>query len=203
MPFIPALNTLRLAVNYISANGETATNVMHFRYTVGAITSTAVTALFNALDAWYNTDWAPNASTSWQTDYYYAVDLTAADGAVYTRVNAISGDNALGALPAQNTLAISFRSGLSGRSRRGRLFHVGLSKDQVVGSTLASGVAASLIAAYSQLIQDASDIDWELVVASFVSNKLPRATALLTPINQVIITDPIVDSMDTRKPRDL
>ena len=203
MAFIPATNTLRLAINYISANGETATNVIHVRYTLGAITGAAVTALFNALDTWFNTSWAPNASTSWQTDLYSAVDLTAVDGPVYTRVNAISGDNTLGPLPAQNTVAISFRTGLSGRSRRGRLYHVGLSKDQVTASTLASGVAAALITAYSELVDAFIDIDWELVIASFVSNGAPRAAALLTPVNQVILSDPIVDSMDTRKPRDL
>jgi hypothetical protein len=203
MAFIPALNTLRVAVQYISDAGEDAVNVFHFRDALGAITLSRVNTLFALLDTWYTENWAPTASAHWQTDIYTAVDLTAAEGALYTHVVATSGENNLGALPAQNTVAISLRTGLSGRSRRGRLYHVGLSKDQVVNSTLASGVAASLISAYTVLLTVTGLDDWEWVVASYVSNGAPRAAALLTPITQVILTDPVVDSMDTRKPSGL
>lgn len=201
MPFVPALNTLRLAVQYISSRGENAVNVMHFQHQSGAINQTAVTSLFDALDDWYTNTWADLASNTWQTDFYSGVDLTEPEGAVYTRVSTATGGSTAQALPAQNTIAISLRTGFSGRSRRGRIYHVGLAEDMTENSTLTSAAAATAITTYTALLDAVNSEGWKLVIASFVSNGAPRTTALITPVTSVILTDVIVDSMDKRKPR--
>lgn len=200
MAFVPALNTVRLAINYISETLEVATNVLHFRYLGGAISEPAVLDLFAAVKAWQTASWAPQASEDWQTDLYEARDMTVQEGGIYTDIETIPGLYTSPALPAQNTIAISLRTGLSGRSRRGRTYHVGLTEEQVVGSRVVLATATGLAAAYTALIAAVDGDDWQWVVASYVSNGAPRATALLTPITACILTDTIVDSMDTRKP---
>lgn len=201
MAFIPALNTLRVNVGFISSAGESASNQFHFRNSNGAIANSDVQALYDVLDAWFETDWANVASNQWQTDFFSGVDLTAPDGAAYTRVATHSGDRTSPALPAQDTVAMSWRTGFSGRSRRGRTYHVGLTEDMVVHSTLQASPMAAMLEKYSLLITNVIAADWQLVIASFRANKQPRLTALLTPVTNVILTDVIVDSMDSRKPR--
>ena len=201
MPFIPALNTLRVNVGFLSSAGESGSNQFHFRNSNGAIANADVTALFDALDTFFGTYWANVASNQWQTDFYSAVDLTAAEGAAYTRVASHTGTRTSPALPAADTIAMSWRTGFSGRSRRGRTYHVGMTEDMVVHSTLQASPMAAMLSAYEELINLAVAADWQLVIASFRSNKQWRLTALLTPVTNVILTDVIVDSMDSRKPR--
>lgn len=201
MAFVPALNVLRVAVQYISSRGEDAVNVLHFRHTGGAITAPQVENLFDALDTWFSTYWADLASNTWQTDFYSAVDLTVEGGAVYSRVSTATGGSTAQALPAHDTVAVSLRSGFSGRSRRGRIYHVGLAEDMTENSTLTNAASATFITTYTALLAAAAGEGWELVIASFISNGAPRTTALITPVTNVILTDVIVDSMDKRKPR--
>lgn len=203
MPFVPALNTVRVAVKYISQWGEVANIVQHFRHAGGGVTSASVGDLFDVLDAWHTNNWSNVASTHWQTDLYTATDLTAAEGQQFSRVVTINGVNASPSMPAQNTVAVSTRTGLSGRSRRGRVFHVGMSEGMCEGSTINSGSANGIVAAYNALPGLLAPESWEWVVASFISGGFPRLSALLTPITHVILTDNIIDSMDSRKPSDL
>jgi hypothetical protein len=201
MPFVPAENTVRVAVDYISTYGERATNVQHFRNTEDPPTLVNMAALATQLEAWYENEWAPVASDDWQTDVITITSLAVEDGLQYSRAFTVNGEAAAPSLPAQDTLAMSTRTGFTGRSRRGRMYHVGLAESFVEGSTVNSTAYAALLAAYNALYVDIGVGEWQWVVASFVEDGGPRSTALVTPITSVILVDPIVDSMDTRKPR--
>jgi len=201
MPFVPALNTVRTAINFISATGEKATNVLHFRNADGAINVAAINVLHDLLEDWLTTYWAGVSSQDWQTDLFVSTDMTVPDGIQATRLVTISGTVASPSLPAQNTLAVSLRTGNTGRSRRGRVYHVGLAEQQVVGSRVNLLDATNIPAAYAQLRVVLDVGQWEWVVASYVSGGVPRETALLSRITECILTDTVVDSMDTRKPR--
>lgn len=203
MAFVPAEDVLRVAVQYISSRGENAVNVFHFKNLDTGPTSVTVPVLFDILDDWFAEDWADAVSNTWQTDFYSAVDLSVPEGAVYTRVSTATGLVSADALPAQNTVAMSWRTGFSGRSRRGRTYHVGLPETLVENSTLTSAGSATLLNSYNGLLTRLNPGDWKLVIASFVSNRAPRAAALVSQVNAVILTDVIVDSMDKRKPRSI
>lgn len=203
MPFVPALNTAQVVISYLSEWGEDAKNVMHFRHTPGAITSGAMDALKALVQAWITTDWAPTASDSWQTDLMVIRDMTLQDGMIKQYVVSDNGLDPSGGLPAQNTVAVSWRTGFAGPSRRGRTFHVGLRAADRLGSTIQPASVTTLVAAYTELINKFDGEDWEFVIASFISEGEPRVTALLTPVTHCILSDVIVDSMDSRKPRDL
>lgn len=200
MPFVPAANTIRVATRFLSVTGEQAVNVQHFQADPGPVTPASITAFLTAYKAWYSASWVNVASSSWQTDLFEVRDMTSAEGIVVSDVETITGVLAGASLPAQNTIAISTRTGLAGRSRRGRVFHVGLDEASVVGSRVVLAAATNLVDVYNGLIDALDGSGWVWVVASFVSNGAPRATALLTPITSVILTDTVVDSMDTRKP---
>lgn len=201
MPFIPALNTMRVSLNFLSSHGEAATNVIYVRDTLGAPDVARMNALIDAIEVWLNTIWDTEVSNQWQTDFISVRRMNVAEDIVATRILTVNGAHASPSLPAQDTVAISLRSGLAGRSRRGRLYHVGLREDLVNGSTLTSAATTAMVFIYMQLLGQIEGIDMQWVVASFVSGGSPRATALLTPITDIILTDPIVDSMDSRKPR--
>lgn len=203
MAFIPALNTAQAVIAYISANGEEAKNVLHFQRSTGPITEVQMDGLRDLLFAWLDTYWAGAASAQWQTDLITLRDMTVQDGMIKQYVVTVNGLDGGPAMNAATTVAMSFRTGLAGPSRRGRAYHVGLRKDGVVGSTLTSAESTALINAWSGLPVELDGSGWTWVVASYRSGGAPRATALLTPITNVILTDPIVDSMDSRKPRDL
>lgn len=203
MAFIPAVNTVQAVISYLSEYGEDAKNVQHFSRSAGPITELQMDGLFTVLTSWLTTYWAGVASDSWQTDLITLRDMTVQDGPIKQYISLVNGGNVSNDLPAQNTVAMSTRTGLAGPSRRGRMFHVGLRSAGVNGSTLLSSETTALSAAYNQLVEELDGTGWTWVVASFRSNNAPRTTALLTPITNVIITDVIVDSMDSRKPRDL
>jgi hypothetical protein len=203
MPFVPAVDTVRTAIDFLSSGGETATNVQYFRDLLGTPTAGRINALHSAISDWLSGSWANVASNQWQSDLITSRVMNTEDDIVVTSVITINGVLAAPALPAQNTIAVSTRTGLTGRSRRGRLFHVGLDETSVVNSTIQGTASANIVSAYNALVSAVAGDDWQWVVASFVGNGAPRVTALLTPITNVILTDVIIDSMDTRKPRSI
>jgi hypothetical protein len=119
---------------------------------------------------------------------------------VIDRVATVSGDETSEALPAQNTIALSWRTGFTGRSKRGRTFHVGLSEASVEGSFILTTPALATLAAYENLITLLQAAGYDLGVLSYVTAGAPRVTPLFTAYNSVIFADTIVDSMDSRKP---
>lgn len=201
MPFVPAVDTVRLAINYISETLEVGTNVLHFQNTANGVSTPTVADLLTAVKAWQTAEWADVASEDWQTDYYEVRDMTQQEGLVVQDIETIPGTLTSPSLPAQNTIAISLRTGLAGRSRRGRLYHIGIGETNAIGSRVSVAYATNLAAAYTALIATTAAVDWRWVVASYVSDGAPRTTALLTPITNCILVDTIIDSMDTRKPR--
>lgn len=201
MPFIPAENTVRTAIEYLSTYGDTAANVQHYRFDGGAPAAADIDDLHDAIKDWLTTDWGNAASNQWQTDLITSTDLTVPDGIQVTSLFTQPGYLTSPALPSQDTIAVSMRTGLSGRSRRGRNYHVGLAENQVEGSRLLLAAATNIITAWFPLIAKVQAAGWTLVIASFQANKLPRTTALLTPVTDMILTDTVIDSMDTRKPK--
>jgi len=201
MPFVPAPDTVRVAINYISETLEEATNVLHFVNTEGIVTTTSIGELLTVIKAWQAEEWAPVASEDWQTDYYEVRALETQEGIIVQDIETIPGELTSPSLPAQNTIAISLRTGLTGRSRRGRLYHVGIGETNAIGSRISVAYATNLAAAYTALRTALVPTDWRWVVASFVSEGAPRTAALLTPITNCILVDTVIDSMDTRKPR--
>jgi len=96
-------------------------------------------------------------------------------------------------------VATKFGSGLSGRSHRGRSFHIGLTDDQCVGDSLVAGMADTIRDAWIDLvgaIHD-DDIGADLVVVSYCQEKNWLSNAEVSVISE-ITTENTLDSMRTR-----
>jgi hypothetical protein len=102
-------------------------------------------------------------------------------------------------LPGNVSIAVSLRTGLTGRSARGRWFWQGLTEGQVVGNTLDSGLGLSIVAAFNNLITIINAFPSTLVIASYVSNGAPRPGGpVYFIVNTALLVDLTVDSQRGR-----
>lgn len=200
MPFIPVPLTVRLAFEYSAGPAIDAVNVLHVR-SVNPVVLGQVNDIVAAAHLWWDNELRPLQENAWRLDRIRGVDLSAPNSYEVDFGVGVSGGHNEAQMPANVTIALSLRTGLSGRSFRGRLYHVGLARDQVAGDVLATGVANDLIVAYSGLLTAFTGLDAELVVVSYVSEGAPRAEGLATPVTSITIVNQTLDHQDRRLPR--
>jgi hypothetical protein len=202
MPFVAAPGVARVAINFINAQADRATNVFHVQNdTASPWLAGDIETLIDIIETWLADEWAVVAANAWQSDNITVRALDTEEGLLVTRVATHAGDGTSQPLPSQNTIAVSMRTGLSGRSRRGRMYHVGLSEASTVGSYLDPAVGVQIVDAYQALLAAIELMPANLGVLSYVEDGAPRAVPLFTPATNFVLTDIIVDSQDRRKPR--
>jgi len=106
------------------------------------------------------------------------------------------------AAPNNCSMAVSFRTAVSGRSNRGRNYVPVLTNSQVSENLIDSSWAQDVVNAYSELLfgGGALPAGWVWVVVSRFTGGLPRTVGTFNEIFSVLVTDLIVDSMRTRLP---
>lgn len=119
----------------------------------------------------------------------------------------IAGSQPAAVAPPFNTMAVRHSTGLSGRSYRGRTYHIGMAQVWNDGDGLVTAVVANAIAAcYNLLRTNLATAGWTLCVASLYSGVemvngyrrgIPRAAGILTPI----LTSTCERGIDTRRSR--
>jgi len=204
MAFIAVPNTVRAEIRG-TLQGERVLNTLWFAK-VDEWVPAEMTALADALaDVWVE------VGLTQQSDQYtlreiYVRDYTAAVGLEYTSTAGLPAVGSIpeAALPNNVSLAVSFRSGFTGRSTRGRNFWAGLCETQVEGNTVVEGVITDITAFYTlftpEFIESTliPDITW--VVTSFISDGAPRPFGATFIINTVTCVDNVVDSQRRRLP---
>jgi hypothetical protein len=133
--------------------------------------------------------------------YVEATELSSENSFQYTYQPASPQSGAVNdaLLPNSVTLAIKFGSGLTGRSRRGRLYLVGLGEASVTGNAIAQIAADNLVGAVVdaiEAIEAAQQV--EHVVVSYCGDGAWRTSALVTPISSYAVVDLNVDSQRRR-----
>lgn len=201
MPFIPVDETARVTITYSDTAGNEFVNVIHCKSDGFGVTPAALNDLLDGIDAWLEAYWDVQANNQIRAVRLEALDLTAEDSWYISRTIDIQGLEVGNAMPPQDTVAISLRSPYSGRSRRGRLYHVGLNEAQQDGGYIDSVTLSALVTLYENLKTNITGVNWVWGVVSFVSDGVARSEGLFTAISDIIITDNIVDSMDKRKPK--
>jgi len=130
----------------------------------------------------------------------HAKDLTVAGGAEVDNTVSVgvTGGDPGASMPGNVALAVSFRTGLAGRSNRGRNYIPGVPRPWVAGNTVAGVWAGYLTTAYDSLITElvASEFTW-VVVSRFTAGAV-RALGVTNPIINSLVTDLAVDSMRRR-----
>lgn len=182
-----------------NVDASTAHNVMHFGRATD-VTAPTLELLADELETWIDVEWQPIASLVWKSVGIGMRQMKADGPAVFDKTWSYTGA-ITGAAPANNvTYAVSFRTGLGGRSYRGRAYHVGLAEADIADSYIDLTVRESIREAYETLITYAQNAGWVWGVYSKMNGGVARSEGVITPITSVITVDNILDSMRTRLP---
>lgn len=201
MTFIPVPNCAQVRFEG-RLDGQQCINDLYFRHTTGAIAAADLQGLAAALGLWYGGTLVPLLNEAYSSVAVHARDLTAAIGFTADQampaVGGVSGE----AAPNNCTMAVSFRTSLSGRSNRGRNYIPCLTNSQVNGNDIDAGFASDVVAAYSALLFGGGGVPagWVWVIVSRFTLGLPRVTGTFQEVFSVLVTDLVVDSQRRRLP---
>jgi hypothetical protein len=175
------------------------TNTFYAKFS-GAYTQSDITALAESVDAWVASDLLPVVGSSWSYDHTTVRGLTSeadfeATSGVFAGAGALTGV----AMPNNVALAIKRGTGMTGRSRRGRVYVAGwmdsmLASDNRAGDAVAGAIAAAL----NGLSAVVADVDWTEVLISRVVDGVPLEVAVAYTIVEYVVVDLVLDTMRRR-----
>lgn len=172
-------------------------NVLHFKK-AGAVASD-VSELVDEVKIQWETFIKP-IQTSVVTLAYIEGTLlnSAADVQITLPVNE-AGTGSSEALPFGSSIVIKFTAGLTGRSNRGRLYHIGLTELQTTGNTVDDAAATTIITAYENFFTAlANTTSFTHVVVSYCTAKEWRTTGATVDVLFYLLTDKNIDSQRRR-----
>lgn len=216
--FVPVANTAQFALGFIDTNKDFQENTLWIKST-SAWTQSRLTAMAAALITWWGTG---DGTHSYKSLMSKDVSLTEVDYRDHTTVSGFSGISQAGLpiagastdaqLPPGLTKSFTSRTGLAGKSFRGRLFSVGLytstMPNQETGAILGSYLT-NMVSALNSLITaiPAADAACTLVIASRFyqpggpgTPTVPRAAGVTTPVTTWGYHDSNVDFQRRRAP---
>ena len=211
MPFIPAENTAQVRINQ-RLHDQDITNTFYVQKNSEWGTADLI-ALANLVIAWWNDDLSDNLSINLGLSSVSARSMQAED-APGVEIGAPPGSAGLlpaQAMPGNVALVVKHTTGLTGRNRRGRTFVAGITEVQAEGNLIAALARDAIVVAFGELRNDLIAAGYTHVVASFydgtalvprgdgqiIKRPVPRATALLTPV-EGYIADVELDSQRKR-----
>lgn len=201
MASVPVANTAAVHVRG-ATDGQFTENILFYEFG-SAITDGDLTALVQAVAAVVLSDWVPLLSGEWVGREVYGRDLTSGSGieATDTSIFGVAGTASGGGLPNNATIALARKSGLAGRSFRGRVFWQALAtSQQSTANTLNSAVGLDIIDALNAADAAAVLLDWTPVIVSLFSGGSPRVAGVTTPITSWSLTNLVLDSRQRRLP---
>lgn len=187
MAFIPTSNCVKATVLY-SGFPKQQVNVFHFA-TAGAPTHTDFAEIADFLEDVYVEAWESLASNQVGVSGFEMRDMSVDDGIVdvIAPSTTIQGIASIPIPEVNVAYVLSWRTGLAGRSQRGRTYLPGWELDKVNGSTIASGGITALQAFGDALIAAASGAGHALQVVSFRHNNAFRTTGQKTPVTSCVV----------------
>lgn len=143
--------------------------------------------------------WIDRMGLNWQLDDVVAYDWSVEGGAFRPTDGAlpIVGVETVDELPAQVALVVSHRTGLSGRSHRGRTYLPGLTEANVDGNTVNAAALTTAALYFTDLRTALALENLDLVVYSLYHDNLPR----VDPVATAVIAQVINSRVDTQRRR--
>lgn len=199
MPFVPVINVVKVALEFALPNAQTAVNVLHFEHD-GAVALPDCVDITNLMFTWWDGNCKPLTSNQVRLDRVVATDLSVANSFQYINQPSTPDFGTLSSnvLPANVTFTTSFKTGLSGRSFRGRAYWVGLAESMVTGDIVLAASAQNIVDAWAELPATLAGTGWTHVVVSYISGGVPRSTGLPTPVILYTKFDDVVDTQRRR-----
>lgn len=202
MDFIPFEDCVKSSIEG-SVDGQQTINTLWFRSTIGPRTAIDVADLATSLRNWYSSFMCPILNEAFLGRRVTCRGMTNPNGfvAVHTMLGddgGVSGE----AAPNNCTMAVSFQTGLAGRSYHGRNYIPVLTNSEVTGNFIDAGFATSVVDAYSELVFGGSALPdgWIWIVASSFANNEPRPVGVFHEVMSVQVSDLVVDSQRRRLP---
>lgn len=200
MPFVPFITTCQVELVF-AYEGQICENVYHVHQT-GDWDEAALNTIADTFITWWKANFPALSTQNMKLTKVKARDLTAETA---TGIEAPVTTGNVGTLtdqpmPTGTALAIKWSSGLTGRSFRGRTYHMGMTVSSMFtgnSNFVSNAYLASLVTAYGALLTAVNVADQSLVIASRVAGGLPRALGAATPIIAVSI-DQNTDSQRRR-----
>lgn len=202
MPFVPFEDCVAVKIEG-RIDSQMTLNTLNFRSSIGPRSAVDVQTLNVAIASWVEDNLAPQLNVGWTGVRCIAQGLTNANGLqAETSIAHVTGGITGEAMPNNVSMAVSFRTGSAGRSRRGRNFVPALSDSVVDGNNIDIDWATAVVNAYGELLFGAGVLPggWIWVVLSRFTNGEPRVTGEFHEVFSVVLSDLIVDSMRSRLP---
>jgi hypothetical protein len=198
MAFIPVPDVCAITLDGVWL-GEDAVNTLYFRKT-GGWSGAQMLALATGVRLWWADEMQglTSLSGSLQGVRYRGLATANEPTDVVTGSGPLQGTKVGDPTPGPTSFAIKFRTGLAGRSFRGRNFMWGIVMGDVSGNVLSGSQAEGYRLAYNALFDIATAHSCTWVVVSRYANKLPRVTGISTPVTSVSYTDLNLDVMRNR-----
>lgn len=201
MAFIPVPDTV-MAELRMAINGQQVENTLYFQKE-GGWNVPGATQLANDLLVWWTTLLSVQLSEQLVLREVTVSDLNVVDSfqvTVPAPTPNPSGGVVGEAEPNNVSLTVSFRTGLRGRSFRGRNYVVGIPKEKTLNSQVISTFSAYMQGSYQGIPSAITLSGGTWVVASRFHANAPRVTGVSTPVTAVVVVDDFVDSQRRRLP---
>jgi hypothetical protein len=150
MAFIPIIDVIKLVPEYLLPNNQIAVNTLY----VGGQQEVSLGLISSVIDVY--AEWAAELALPLMSNQVALVRCTATDMTVENGQQVVedfdppvTGGQASPMQPAQVTFCTSFRTGYSGRNKRGRAYWIGLNEAQVTGSFVNSVNASAIRSAWA------------------------------------------------------
>jgi len=200
MAFQPVLNCAEAVIQGTVASKAMA-NVLGFRFS-GAYLQADIDALAAAVDGAVGSDYKPIMTAGMSYDGTLVRGLTTAnDLTSYDNTSAGAGGVSGAQLPNNVTLCATLRSGLTGRSARGRFYAFPTGISQLSAANIFAGTyGTALLAAISAINVAAALAGWQFVIISRFTGGAARPTGVVFPVTQVQLRNTTCDSQRGRLP---
>ncbi len=202
MAFQAVPDGAEIVIQYL-VNLQVMKNVLH-AFKPGGYNLTDLTTLATIVDANVATAWLPDQTL----DAAYintTVRGLAAENDQEVSVNASAGVGLLAtqALPGNVTLAIKKTSGLTGRSARGRVYWIGLAREQLDTNENFTTIAAkdAIVANVNSMRGSISGTVWTAAIVSRFLNGVKRATGVTFEWTGTEAVNTAIDSQRRRLTR--
>lgn len=201
MAFIPANLTARLTPIFSLPNNQRAVNTLHVVNGDGW-NATSLQLLIDTYEEWFTEFLDTLMSNQVSLIGIDARDMSVQNGAVinYTPTSPLPGASTSNVMPGNVSACIAFKTGLAGRSFNGRVYHVGLTETMVSGDFVNAVTIDAIRDVYQELGDAIIALEWQHVVVSYVSEGVPRTSAVTTPITEYAVRTARVASQRRRLP---
>jgi hypothetical protein len=198
-PYIPVPNTVLVQIFYTQF-GQRLENTLHY-YKGGGWAPADLSDLASSVIGFWDTDVKANVSSTVELVGVKITDLTTETAPTFETQPAspLFGTRLDEAMPSGNTFAVKTNTGSRGRSAHGRLYHIGLTTNQVTGNDLIAVEADHIKDGWAALVFGvAVAMSAAPVVTSYCLHNVWRTTGVNTFILTLSYTDLHVDSQRRR-----